>query len=202
MTIQYLHKNQIRHRDIKPANILVYGTNVLLVDFGLSLDWRDLGQSTTTALCGRTPLYAAPEVMEGRSCNSKSDVWSLGCVFLEMITVVKGESISNLREHFNAESGNQLFSNNLSGINDWVSKLEKKSSTDNAPLQWIPMMLQSDLCLRSRSSAIVKEVRCAAPSRKDINPYFGACCQLAKATSDPRTLNCLLCTTNELKVSI
>lgn len=191
--VQYLHRGQIRHRDIKPANILVYGANVLLVDFELSLDWRDLGQSTTTAHCGRTPLYAAPEVIEFRSCNSKSDIWSLGCVFLEMITVIKGESISHLRQYFVAQSGSQLYFNNPRGINDWLSRLEEMSSIDNAPLQWIPMMLQSDLSLRSRSSAIVEAVRRSCPDKKDTNPYFGACCQLIKPRSDPQTSSCLLC---------
>jgi serine/threonine protein kinase len=200
--VEYLHKDQIRHRDIKPANILVYGTNILLVDFELSLDWRDLGQSTTTASCGRTPLYAAPEVIDFRSCNSKSDVWSLGCVFLEMITVLKGESIPQLRQHFITQSGNHLYFNNPRGISDWLTRLEEKSSTDNAPLQWIPMMLQPDLRLRSRSSAIVEAVRSAYPNSKDINPYFGMCCQLTKRRTSPQTPRCLLCATQELKVGI
>jgi serine/threonine protein kinase len=86
--IQYLHANRIRHRDIKPANILVHGANVLLVDFELALDWRDLGQSTTNTNRGRTPRYAAPEVMQELESNSTSDIFSLGCVFLEMVTVL------------------------------------------------------------------------------------------------------------------
>src|SRR5271170_4962023 len=44
----YLHDNQIRHKDIKPQNVLVKGHQIFLTDFGISLDWSELGQSTTT----------------------------------------------------------------------------------------------------------------------------------------------------------
>ena len=52
--LQYLHASQIRHRDIKPQNILVHGTRVLFADFGIALDWVDLGRSTTTEDSGKT----------------------------------------------------------------------------------------------------------------------------------------------------
>jgi serine/threonine protein kinase len=141
--VQYLHGNRIRHRDIKPANILVKGLNILLVDFELALDWKDLDQSTTTAYCGRTPLYAAPEVINLRKCNSTSDIWSLGCVFLEMATVLKGKRIDELREHFISLTESKCFFNNLRGIHTWISILAAVSNADNAPLMWISKMLQA-----------------------------------------------------------
>ncbi|ROV86723.1 hypothetical protein VMCG_10946 [Cytospora schulzeri] len=88
----YLHNHaNLRHNDIKPQNILVHGGRVFLSDFGISLDWKATLQTTTVAPTARTPLYCAPEVMqEGRPRNSSADIWSLGCVFLEIMTVLKG----------------------------------------------------------------------------------------------------------------
>lgn len=62
----YLHENKIRHKDIKPGNILVHGDNVLLTDFGTSLDWTDKGQSTTatTSPSAISLPYCSPEAVE------------------------------------------------------------------------------------------------------------------------------------------
>lgn len=89
----YLHENCIRHKDIKPANILVKGHHVYLADFGISLDWTDFGNSTTTGpATAVTHQYCAPEVADYFPRNSSSDIWSLGCVFLEIWTVIKGRT--------------------------------------------------------------------------------------------------------------
>lgn len=198
--VQYLHANHIRHRDIKPANILVYGPNVLLVDFELALDWKDLAQSTTTAYCGRTPLYAAPEVIELKKCNSTSDIWSLGCVFLEMATVIKGKRIAELRDHFIAQTDSPCFFNNPKGIFDWTSHLAQLSTADNAPLFWIFRMLQPDRELRSRAAAIIDHIRSSHSSSSKSNPYFGACCRQVEQNADVQTPPCSLCSMKALKV--
>ncbi|KAI9780173.1 MAG: hypothetical protein M1839_007010 [Geoglossum umbratile] len=60
----YLHENKIRHKDVKPMNILVHGKNILITDFGTSLDWTEEGHSTTsdTSTGPRTLTYCSPEV--------------------------------------------------------------------------------------------------------------------------------------------
>ena len=69
----YLHENCIRHKDIKPANILVKGHHVYLADFGISLDWTDFGNSTTTGpATAVTHQYCAPEVADYFPRNSSS----------------------------------------------------------------------------------------------------------------------------------
>lgn len=82
----YLHSQNVRHKDIKPQNILVKERKVYITDFGLAIDWKTLGRSTTKGDHGPiTRQYAAPEVMDNEPRNTSADIWSLGCVYLDMI---------------------------------------------------------------------------------------------------------------------
>ena len=84
--LKYLHEQNCRHKDIKPGNILVKGGTVFITDFGTSLDWtEDQLEATTGRPTAFTNTYAAPEVAEGRPRDRSADIWSLGCVFLEII---------------------------------------------------------------------------------------------------------------------
>lgn len=96
--IIYLQEQEIRHKDIKPENILVDRSRVFITDFGLARDWTE-GRSTTTGIVNAlTHAYAAPEVLEQRPRNSSSDIWSLGCVFLDMVVGVR-RVFHSLRRH-------------------------------------------------------------------------------------------------------
>ncbi|KAF1836899.1 kinase-like protein, partial [Decorospora gaudefroyi] len=72
--LSYLHDNTIRHKDLKPENVLVARDTVFLTDFGLSLDWSEVGQSTTAGPTPRTARYCAPEVSEFAARNTSSDM--------------------------------------------------------------------------------------------------------------------------------
>ncbi|CAD8086177.1 unnamed protein product [Paramecium sonneborni] len=77
----YLHQKKIIHRDIKGANIIVDTRGgCKLADFGCSL----IGQQSYS-LKG-TPNWMAPEVLNQQEIGRYSDIWSLGCVVLEMLT--------------------------------------------------------------------------------------------------------------------
>ncbi|KAF2797482.1 kinase-like protein, partial [Melanomma pulvis-pyrius CBS 109.77] len=92
--LAHLHQQRVRHKDIKPGNVLVAQGRVLLCDFGISLDWSNSEHSTTEGIPHKfTSRYCAPEVNERDPRNTKSDIWSLGCVFLEIITVIKGYTL-------------------------------------------------------------------------------------------------------------
>ena len=84
--VLYLHESKCRHRDLKPANILVYMKTIRITDFGTARDWSERSRSTTTGWRGAyTPGYAAPEVVYEEPRNSSADIWSLGCVYLDMM---------------------------------------------------------------------------------------------------------------------
>ncbi|KAH8077500.1 kinase-like domain-containing protein [Cristinia sonorae] len=73
---------QILHRDVKPDNIFLDETNtVKLGDFGLS---KALAQTTFASTYVGTPYYMSPELMQEKAYDSKSDIWSLGCVIYEL----------------------------------------------------------------------------------------------------------------------
>lgn len=86
--LEYLHRKQIMHLDIKPENLLYFnkdGTQSLkLCDFGISMPWTLQGEMSTRVI---TAGYRPPEiVMDCSRYDYSADVWSLGCVFYEMIS--------------------------------------------------------------------------------------------------------------------
>ncbi|KAF2760119.1 hypothetical protein EJ05DRAFT_483902 [Pseudovirgaria hyperparasitica] len=134
--LAYLHEERIRHRDIKPSNILIKKGQVYFTDFGISLDWQDRTRSTTTGNFGKSIPYCAPEVQNYEKRNSKSDVFSLGCVFVEILTALCGRTIRDMRDTFKRKTETFWFSNNIASAKEWIRDL--KTSLDQAPIiDWI-----------------------------------------------------------------
>ncbi len=86
------HKKGIIHRDLKPANILVTKEGVKLLDFGLAKQVAPLKESDPTlALSSEGQLvgtlqYMSPEQLQGGQIDVRSDLFSFGCVFYEMLS--------------------------------------------------------------------------------------------------------------------
>jgi len=81
------HELKILHRDLKPANVfLSAGGEVKLGDFGISKVLQQSCQLAQTQ-CG-TPLYMSPEMCRGQAYTKAADVWAVGCVLLEMMTLI------------------------------------------------------------------------------------------------------------------
>lgn len=99
-TLVFIHSQRIRHKDIKTRNILVKDLELIFADFGSSHAFLDEGASTTDGPSfGHTVMYCAPEVIAYQKRNRSADVFSLGCVFAEILTWYDGRSISDFSEH-------------------------------------------------------------------------------------------------------
>jgi serine/threonine-protein kinase len=81
------HDRSLIHRDVKPSNILVAqpSDHVYLTDFGIVKHTTSRGLTRTGIFVG-TAEYAAPEQIEGRPLDGRTDVYALGCVLYECLT--------------------------------------------------------------------------------------------------------------------
>jgi serine/threonine protein kinase/formylglycine-generating enzyme required for sulfatase activity len=99
--LHYAHRSGLVHRDIKPANILLDKDGVCYVaDFGLALKEEDYGKGLAFA---GTPAYMSPEQArsEGHRVDGRSDIFSLGVIFYEMLVgrrPFRGGSLQELLE--------------------------------------------------------------------------------------------------------
>ena len=87
--ILYLHLNSIMHRDIKPENILVNDAKeVKLIDLSIAMKRTFLTSifNKSASVAAGTPSYMAPEQIMGKPCDHRSDIYSLGAVFYEILT--------------------------------------------------------------------------------------------------------------------
>ena len=88
--LAYAHAQGIIHRDIKPENILLSAGHPVIADFGLAraIDLAGVRQLTNTGMGSPgTPAYMSPEQLLGdREIDGRSDLYSLACVFYEMLT--------------------------------------------------------------------------------------------------------------------
>lgn len=101
--LNYCHENKVVHRDIKGKNILVDTQgNLKLADFGSAKRFENaLSNHAPSLNYNYTPLWTAPEVLNG-DYNSKVDIWSLGCVIIEMATGKPPWSECNFENPFRA----------------------------------------------------------------------------------------------------
>jgi serine/threonine-protein kinase len=86
--LDYMHKHGVVHRDLKPENIMVDAADrIKLIDFGIAMkeDARRLTYAGPSPLLG-TPDYISPEQVKGQRGDQRSDIYSMGIMFYEMLT--------------------------------------------------------------------------------------------------------------------
>jgi len=188
--VAYLHSHFIQHKDIKPQNILVKGSQIFLADFGNATHFFDLacqdpsGERKVTM----TPMYCAPETVSDGAQDSRADIFSLGCVYAEMITWVLGLSIQQFEAFRSSDKGYVAYHKTLPQTFYWIEGLSKSYNHMPKLLKHVPLpfntvrdMLQEDpsgrpkacdlkLCF-PRSVCCCQEYRSYAPEQDESTEY-------------------------------
>ena len=73
----------IIHRDLKPANVLVDRDTFKICDFGFAKLFGQTGKMAKTFV--GTPIYMSPQVLSQKNYTNKTDVWSLGVMYYELL---------------------------------------------------------------------------------------------------------------------
>lgn len=175
--LSFLHREKdgliTAHHDLKPKNILVFGQNLMIADFGKShLRHLDQGSETQNTTLG-TYEYQPPEYLQDGISQTKLkhgrafDVWSMGCIIIELATLVVhgwgSKKLSNFRNQRQQNPRKEIvgltdrdgldysFHNNLAVVKEWVYQLQaddgsqKLKSTLDVALQMMTETRESRL---------------------------------------------------------
>ena len=105
--LQVVHHAGLLHRDLKPPNVMLReNDDVALIDFGLARALDGSTPSTRTGVLRGSPYYMSPEQAMGEVLDARSDFYSLGIMYYEMLTGKKpytgGSAMDVLQQHVNA----------------------------------------------------------------------------------------------------
>lgn len=150
LALESIHAKKFVHRDLKPGNIFLSRWDVVkLGDFGLGVFLeRDKGQSKDEEVAG-TPGFIAPEILQGKTYDAKSDVFALGCCLYEMLTL-RSAYYDTKNDYFPQPPPDGVYSDAISDL------LLKLLTPDPAHRPSIETVLQSPL-LKDRAVAMRAE---------------------------------------------
>src|SRR5262245_28583595 len=131
--LQHAHEKGIIHRDLKPSNLMRLEDGTMkLTDFGIAKDMDVTALTGANATVG-TAAYMSPEQCRGENITAKSDLYSLGCVFFELLTG---------RKPFVAESPVDMFMKHVNELPPRPNWILKGSSAGEIPTWLETIVLQ------------------------------------------------------------
>lgn len=182
-SIRYLHEKRplIKHMDIKPQNILVMEgkyqfPHLVLSDFGISeISKENLSDAGSGPLTRR---YCAPEVASSVSRGPEADVWSLGCVFLEMASAILQTANLGYRELQNEFREIKCYYHDIPRVYRWIDCLQGRQTNagNGCTLETVKSMLNPNPVRRPDAgtiSAIFTPGPCCVAWPTDIKSFPG-----------------------------
>lgn len=160
--LEYAHQRGVKHRDIKPSNILIKDGRPYLADFGLSIDFtKQAASSSHSMFVQGTPVYFAPENTPGGDHRRQADVFALGCVFSEMLTVANKLSLQDFQSYRCAEEDNicgpHAFRASLDKVRRWLNEeIPQKGPYNTRLVSTIIKMIEEDQGKRCSAQAGVE----------------------------------------------
>jgi len=132
LALIYLQKNDVIHRDIKPSNIFLMADDTIkLGDFGIS---KKVSLSSDITFFIGTPRYTSPEIINKKDFSFKTDIWSLGVTFLELISLrapFLGYETEEIYENILKRNINSnILNKEKNGFNNYITKRYSKNLLD------------------------------------------------------------------------
>ena len=188
--VAYIHESLIKHMDIKPKNLLVRDMRnsticnqgnykIYIADFGIARSYQSFEDCETESPVSFTRTYAAPEVVAQELRDQKADIFSLGAVYAEILSVLASRedpSITNLeRLHAIRESDpvDRSYATHAPQIRRFVGALYLESygfesETPHSHITaLVALMLSQDPGERPSAATIVENI-----------PFLAFCCDV------------------------
>ncbi|KAJ4291886.1 hypothetical protein N0V90_009783 [Kalmusia sp. IMI 367209] len=157
-TIRFLHSENVKHMDIKPKNILVRTMGpasikgpfnipwkVYLADFGIARAYQTAAEADTESPTSYTRTYAAPEVVLQEKRGLSADIFSLGCVFMEMTATLASRQVHGQNERHRLQSirtkddSDTSYQANIDAIQHWFRQKRIHATQWITPMGLTPM---------------------------------------------------------------
>ena len=177
-TLNYLHSFPIKHMDIKPTNFLVRNVQnstvnehdlykIYITDFGISRAYESLEDSETGSWTSYTRAYAAREVILQESRGLSADVFSLGCVYTEILAVIADTKAPDLtsRTYWDSlhacrecpEIGFRAYQAAVPDICEWLAALPLEQPELDSARNWSVKMLDHDPSKRPSANEVAND---------------------------------------------
>ncbi|KAH7094564.1 kinase-like domain-containing protein [Paraphoma chrysanthemicola] len=171
--MEYIHGKNVKHMDIKPKNILVRPLSdpsstykVYIADFGIARSYTSAADAETDSPVSFTRTYAAPEVALQDKRGFSADIFSLGCVFLEMFATLNSGIYSNERHRLfelrTSLGPDSSYHTNIEKVKEWFHEVSAAASSE---------FFLSERQLRV-ISRMMETVPADRPSAQDVDAEF------------------------------